>query len=74
MADQSLPESPEIVLSAEEWGEISDCSSALFAALKCFDDHNDEAWELVVSVQQRFQRALTPINERLSDQVHGGSK
>ena len=72
MAGKIVSESPQIVLSAEECGEISDCSSALFAALKCFDEHHDEAWEIVVSVQQRFQRALAPVNERLSDQAHQG--
>ncbi len=74
MAETSLPESPPVVLSPEEWGEISDCCSALFASLKCFEEHRDEAWEIVVAVQHRFQRALAPINERLSDQVHGGSE
>lgn len=56
-------------LAEQEWREISDCASALFAALKCYDEHHDQAWDLVISVQQRFERALSPINERLSDQL-----
>lgn len=67
------PTPPGVFLSLEEWQEVSDCTSALFAALKCFERQGDEAWELVISVQQRFQRALAPINERLSDEMHGNS-
>ena len=66
----ATPSLQQVVLSAEEWEEVSDCASALFAALQCFDHHGDQAWELVISVQQRFQRALAPINERLSDELH----
>ncbi len=70
MPTESVSESPPVVLSQEEWGEIADCASALFAALKCFEEHRDEAWDLVVSVQQRLQRAPSPIGERLSAQAH----
>ncbi len=62
---------PGVFLTEEEWSEVTSCASALFAALKCFEEYQDEAWELVVSIQQRFQRALSPIGERLSDQQHG---
>ncbi len=66
------PKPPQSVwLAVEEWQEISDCASALFAALKCFEERKDEVWDLVVAVQQRFQRALQPIDERLSDELHG---
>ena len=71
MAEKSLPESPLFVLSPEEWSEISNCASALFAALECFQSHPHEAWDLVISVQQRLQRAMAPVEERLSDQIHG---
>ena len=79
MPDESLsqsdpsPQPTEVCLTIEEWQEISDCSTAFFAALKCYEHHGDEAWELVVSVHQRFQRAFAPINERLSDELHGNS-
>ncbi len=71
MTEITLPESPLVVLSSAEWSEISNCASALFAALECFQSHPDEAWDLVISVQQRLQRAMAPVEERLSDEVHG---
>ena len=79
---QSDPSSPHngnpppagILLSSQEWQEISDCTTALFAALKCFEEHRDEAWDLVVSVQQRLQRAIAPVGERLSNALHSNGE
>lgn len=83
MAENSLtqpqqPDSPQessgVRLSKAEWDEISNCSSALFAALRCFEQHNDEAWEIVIAVQQRFQRAVAPVEERLTDEYYAQSE
>ncbi|HSR51410.1 MAG TPA: hypothetical protein VLV83_11320 [Acidobacteriota bacterium] len=62
----------EVVLGEKEFSQIEACASALDSVLRLTDewDHNEKL-DMLELVRIAFNRVLSQIEERLSDEMHG---